>query len=172
MNPVFIPLIFALFSLFFLPEEPNDKGFEEPNDKYLDTQSGNRDSLKVDCEVNFYKKYGVETSLLEAMSYAYIGDLNIEEVMKSNHDNIGFGFYKPSVPFIEKETGFNEKDLKTDYCANYEVMAWWLKNKAGYNGNNREDALRIYFYGSERESKLYAVDAVERILKENVSQNN
>lgn len=129
--------------------------------------SHNRELLKVDCGVNFYQQYGVEHSLLQAMAYAYFGDLDIKSSMNMASNEVGFGFHKMHLPKIEKKLGFTLEDLGNNICANYEVMAWWLVEESGYNGKNREEALRQYYYGGggNKRGNDYAVEAVERFYK-------
>ena len=129
--------------------------------------SDNRDRLKVDCNIDFHQKYGVEHELLEAMSYAYFGDLDIKSSMKMVSNEVGFGFHKMHLPKIEEKFGFTLEDLENNICDNYEVMAWWLVEESGYNGKNREEALRRYYYGGggNKRGNDYAVEAVERFYK-------
>lgn len=127
----------------------------------------NRDRFKVDCNIDFHQKYGVEHGLLQAMAYAYFGDLDIKSSMKMVSNEVGFGFHKMYLPKIEEKFGFTLEDLENNICANYEVMAWWLVEESGYNGKNREEALRRYYYGGggNKRSNGYAVEAVERFYK-------
>jgi hypothetical protein len=57
--------VFIAFSCFASADINLDK--KEPPYSFA---SNNRNSLKIDCDTNFYEKYGIEHSLLEAMSYA------------------------------------------------------------------------------------------------------
>lgn len=124
----------------------------------------NRDRFKVNCNIDFHQKYGVEHGLLQAMAYAYMGDTNLEKSMAKTDSAVGFGFHRLNWEIIESDVGVSVAELETSLCANYEVMAWWLTNVAGYVGDNRAEALRKYYYGDIKRNQYHAVEAVEKLL--------
>lgn len=125
-------------------------------------ESSNRELLKINCSVNFEQRYGVEHSLLEAMGYAYMGDVDLHETMKQTDSSVGFGFHRFNWEMIESELGITVSDSETSLCENYEVKAWWLSEKLGYNGNNTKEVLRRYYYGDTERERYFAVEAVAR----------
>ena len=125
-------------------------------------ESSNRELLKINCSVNFEQRYGVEHSLLEAMGYAYMGDVDLHETMKQTDSSVGFGFHRLNWEMIESELGITVSDFETSLCENYEVKAWWLSEKLGYNGNNTKEVLRRYYYGDTERERYFAVEAVAR----------